>query len=69
MYILNSVQEYSEQRLLALKKTGKELVMDTFRFPSCCSCTITGRLDLLLGRFGTKLCKETMFFWVLRNCN
>ncbi len=35
MYILNSVQEYSEQRLLALKKTGKELVMDTFKFPSC----------------------------------
>ncbi len=35
MYILNSVQEYSEQRLLALKKTGKELVVDTFRFPSC----------------------------------
>jgi hypothetical protein len=34
MYILKSVQEYSEQRLLALKKTGK-LVMDTFSFPSC----------------------------------
>ncbi len=35
MYILNYVQEYSEQRLLALKKTEKELVMDTVRFPSC----------------------------------
>jgi hypothetical protein len=35
MYILNSVQEYSEQRLLALKKTGHELVLDTFRFTSC----------------------------------
>ncbi len=35
MYLLNSVQEYSEQRLLALKKTGLELEVDTFRFSSC----------------------------------
>ncbi len=35
MYILNSVQEYTEQRLLALDRTGLELVVDTFRFPYC----------------------------------
>jgi hypothetical protein len=35
MYILNSVQEYSEPRLLALDRTGQEMVLDTFRFPSC----------------------------------
>jgi hypothetical protein len=35
MYILNSVQEFSEQRLLALNKAQKEMVLETFRFPSC----------------------------------
>lgn len=31
-------QAFSEQKLLALSDNGKELVVDTFRFPSCCIC-------------------------------
>ena len=38
------VQEYSDHKLVALSKTGEELVVDTFSFPSCCVCKIHGSL-------------------------
>jgi len=31
-------QEYTHHRLVALDPRGQELVVDEFRFPSCCSC-------------------------------
>ena len=34
------VQEYSDHKLVALSKTGEELVVDTFSFPSCCICKV-----------------------------
>jgi hypothetical protein len=37
-------QEYTERKLLAMDKAGNELVMDVFRFPSCCVCSIIRRL-------------------------
>eukprot|EP00092_Neocalanus_flemingeri_P013626 GFUD01014696.1.p1 GENE.GFUD01014696.1~~GFUD01014696.1.p1 ORF type:complete len:222 (-),score=55.79 GFUD01014696.1:24-689(-) len=41
--LLNSIstmchQEYSDHKLVVLSETGEELVVDTFSFPSCCSC-------------------------------
>jgi hypothetical protein len=39
-------QEYAEHKLLALGKDGKGLVIDTFRFPSCCSCHLITGLEL-----------------------
>jgi hypothetical protein len=39
-------QEYAEHKLLALGKDGKGLVIDTFRFPSCCTCNIIKGLEL-----------------------
>ena len=37
-------QEYLDHKLVALSKTGEELVVDTFSFPSCCVCKIHGSL-------------------------
>ena len=34
------VQEYSDHKLVALSKSGEELVVDTFSFPSCCICKV-----------------------------
>ena len=34
------MQEYSDRKLVALSETGQELVVDTFSFPSCCTCSI-----------------------------
>ena len=34
------IQEYSDHKLVALSKTGEELVVDTFSFPSCCVCKV-----------------------------
>ena len=31
-------QEYLDHKLVALSESGEELVIDTFTFPSCCSC-------------------------------
>ena len=39
-------QEYSDHKLVALSETGKELVVDTFSLPSCCSCVIDSSLQL-----------------------
>ena len=39
-------QEYSDHKLVALSETGKELVVDTFSFPSCCSCVFSNQLEL-----------------------
>merc|ERR1711936_261407 len=39
------VQEYSDHKLVALSKTGEELVVDTFSFPSCCVCKIDRSLE------------------------
>ena len=36
-------QEYSDHKLVALSKTGEELVVDTFSFPSCCVCKVHRR--------------------------
>jgi len=33
-------QEYMEQRMVALDMERGELVVETFRFPSCCSCRV-----------------------------
>ena len=40
------VQEYSDHKLVALSKTGEELVVDTFSFPSCCICKVDRNLEL-----------------------
>eukprot|EP00092_Neocalanus_flemingeri_P083749 GFUD01105128.1.p1 GENE.GFUD01105128.1~~GFUD01105128.1.p1 ORF type:complete len:219 (-),score=53.49 GFUD01105128.1:74-730(-) len=44
--LLNSIstmchQEYSDHKLVVLSETGEELVVDTFSFPSCCSCVFS----------------------------
>ena len=39
-------QEYVEHKLLALDAEGKQIVMDTFRFPSCCTCHLQNSLRL-----------------------
>jgi len=31
-------QEYLEHKLVAVGESGEELVIDTFQFPSCCTC-------------------------------
>jgi len=33
-------QEYSDHKLVSLDESGEELVVDTFSFPSCCTCLI-----------------------------
>merc|ERR1712115_197018 len=40
-------QEYSDHKLVSLDESGEELVVDTFLFPSCCTCLI-GSDNLLL---------------------
>eukprot|EP00092_Neocalanus_flemingeri_P039531 GFUD01043045.1.p1 GENE.GFUD01043045.1~~GFUD01043045.1.p1 ORF type:complete len:231 (-),score=51.16 GFUD01043045.1:291-983(-) len=37
-------QEYSDHKLVVLSETGEELVVDTFSFPSCCSCVFDSNL-------------------------
>jgi len=37
-------QEYMEQRMVALDMERGELVVETFRFPSCCSCRVLREL-------------------------
>jgi hypothetical protein len=39
-------QEFSDHKLVALDEAGKELVIDTFSFPSCCSCYMHPRLEI-----------------------
>jgi hypothetical protein len=39
-------QEYSDHKLVALSETGEELVVDTFSFPSCCTCVFNNPLEL-----------------------
>jgi ribosomal protein L7Ae-like RNA K-turn-binding protein len=39
-------QEYLDHKLVALSDTGEELVVDTFSFPSCCTCLINTGLEL-----------------------
>ena len=34
-------QEYSDHKLVSLSATGEELQVETFRFPSCCSCFVS----------------------------
>jgi hypothetical protein len=38
-------QEYAEHKLLVLSSDGKQLVMDTFRFPSCCTCQLVTGME------------------------
>ena len=33
-------QEYLDHKLVALSESGQELVIDTFSFPSCCTCVV-----------------------------
>merc|ERR1711945_71504 len=33
-------QEFSDHKLVALSATGEELVVEEFRFPTCCTCLI-----------------------------
>jgi len=33
-------QEFSDHKLVALSSSGEELVVEEFRFPSCCTCLI-----------------------------
>jgi len=39
-------QEYLDHKLVALSATGEELVVDTFSFPSCCTCLIKTGYEL-----------------------
>ena len=39
-------QEYLDHKLVALSVTGEELVVDTFSFPSCCTCLMNTGLEL-----------------------
>ena len=39
-------QEFLDYKLVALDVLGKELVVDTFSFPSCCSCYAQVGLEL-----------------------
>eukprot|EP00091_Calanus_sinicus_P018651 TRINITY_DN4333_c0_g1_i5.p2 TRINITY_DN4333_c0_g1~~TRINITY_DN4333_c0_g1_i5.p2 ORF type:complete len:130 (-),score=35.96 TRINITY_DN4333_c0_g1_i5:89-478(-) len=39
-------QEYLDHKLVALSATGEELVVDTFSFPSCCTCLMNTGLEL-----------------------
>lgn len=39
-------QEYTDHKLVALDEEGKELIVDTFSFPSCCSCYMQTGLEL-----------------------
>eukprot|EP00092_Neocalanus_flemingeri_P045996 GFUD01051625.1.p1 GENE.GFUD01051625.1~~GFUD01051625.1.p1 ORF type:complete len:216 (+),score=62.55 GFUD01051625.1:134-781(+) len=39
-------QEYLDHKLVALSATGEELVVDTFTFPSCCTCLMNTGLEL-----------------------
>jgi len=39
-------QEYTDHKLVALDEEGKQLVVDTFSFPSCCSCFMQTGLEL-----------------------
>jgi hypothetical protein len=39
-------QEYADHKLVALDEKGKELIVDTFSFPSCCSCFMQTGLEL-----------------------
>jgi len=34
-------QEYSDHKLVSLSATGEELQVETFQFPSCCTCYIS----------------------------
>jgi len=38
-------QQYSDHKLVALEGEGRELVVDTFRFPSCCTCHLHTSLE------------------------
>merc|ERR1712165_26270 len=37
-------QEFTDHKLVALDPSGKELIVDTFVFPSCCSCVYSNIL-------------------------
>eukprot|EP00092_Neocalanus_flemingeri_P059929 GFUD01071780.1.p1 GENE.GFUD01071780.1~~GFUD01071780.1.p1 ORF type:complete len:213 (-),score=49.68 GFUD01071780.1:4-642(-) len=39
-------QDYLDHKLVALSATGEELVVDTFTFPSCCTCLMNTGLEL-----------------------
>ena len=39
-------QEYTDHKMVALDDDGRELVVDTFSFPSCCSCYMQTGLEL-----------------------
>ena len=40
------MQEYTDHKLVALSETGQELVVDTFSFPSCCTCRFKEVIEL-----------------------
>ena len=39
-------QEYSDHKMVALDEEGEELVIDTFSFPSCCSCYMQAGMEV-----------------------
>jgi len=39
-HVTRCKQEYSEHKLLALDKNAEEIIIDNFRFPSCCTCNV-----------------------------
>ena len=44
-------QEYSEHKLVALNDSGEELIVDNFKFPSCCTCAIHSGIELRRTKF------------------
>ncbi|XP_069691562.1 protein spaetzle-like isoform X2 [Periplaneta americana] len=41
-YKTKCVQKYVYKRMLALKEDGSSTAVDEFKFPSCCSCSVSG---------------------------
>ena len=39
-HVTRCKQEFMDHKLVALNMEAKEVVIDTFRFPSCCSCYV-----------------------------
>ncbi|XP_069690367.1 protein spaetzle-like [Periplaneta americana] len=44
-YVTQCVQKYSHKKLLALEYGGDSCVVDNFKLPTCCICSVTGPFE------------------------